>query len=142
MKLLKQFILGCGVAMFSLTAMWWVFAQNSNTASTVTSTNNDINSPFWNQENPGVNVPHNPWTTLVWGIKKVINYALWLLSLIALVMMLYAWFKMLTAGGDSKKYDEWFTIVKQTGIGLLFIGASWLIVSFIFWIVQMFTSWT
>ena len=79
---------------------------------------------------------------LIQGVKNIINYALMLLSLIALVVLLYAWFRMVTAAWDTKQYDEWFTILKQAAVWLIFIGTSWLIVSFIFWIIGRFTQST
>jgi len=39
---------------------------------------------------------------LICGIKRIINWILGLLALVALVILLYAGFKMLTAGGDAK----------------------------------------
>lgn len=68
-------------------------------------------------------------------VKNFINFVLGLLSLIALVMLLWGGFQMVTAAGDDKKYEAGFTILKQAGIGIAFIGLSWFIVSFIFFVV-------
>jgi len=68
-------------------------------------------------------------------IKSFINWVLGLLSLIALVILLYGWFKMVTAAGDEGKYKEGFKILKQAGIWLAVIGLSWFVVSIIFWII-------
>ncbi|HKL43930.1 MAG TPA: pilin, partial [Candidatus Absconditabacterales bacterium] len=68
-------------------------------------------------------------------IKSFINWVLGLLSLIALVILLYGGFKMVTAAGDEGKYKEGFKILKQAGIGLAVIGLSWFVVSIIFWII-------
>ena len=65
-------------------------------------------------------------------IKKFINWTLWMLATIALVICLYAWFKMLTAWSDDGKYKD--------GFKLLIIGLSWMIVSFIMWIIQNLTA--
>jgi hypothetical protein len=43
---------------------------------------------------------------------------------------------MLTANGDSKQYDEGFTILKQAAVGLAFIAASWIIVQFIMYVIR------
>ena len=47
---------------------------------------------------------------------------------------------MVTAAGDDKKFAAGQTILKQAGIGLAFIAASWLIVSMIFWVISGVTS--
>ena len=64
---------------------------------------------------------------LIAAVKIAINWVLGLLALIALVICLYAGFKMLTAAGDA-------------GIGLIMIGISWLLVSFVFWVINLITN--
>jgi len=85
--------------------------------------------------------PDVPWpqslaqdSLLVW-IKNFINWVLGLLALLALGVLLWWGFQMVTAAWDDNKYKKWFTILKQAGIGLIFIGLAWLIVSFFFFIV-------
>lgn len=75
-------------------------------------------------------------------IKRGINWILGILGLITFVLLLWGGFQMVTAAGDDKKFGAWQTILKQAGIGLLFIGGSWLMVSMIFWLIWTFTSWT
>ena len=72
--------------------------------------------------------------------KKFINWMLWMLATIALVICLYAWFKMLTAWSDDGKYKEGFKLIKNAWLGLLIIGLSWMIVRFIMWIIQNLTA--
>jgi hypothetical protein len=67
-------------------------------------------------------------------IKSFINWMLGILSLIALVVLIYGGFSMVTAAGDDGKYKKGFKILQQAGVGLAFIGVSWLIVSVIFWL--------
>jgi len=69
-------------------------------------------------------------------IQKAINWALWILAAIALCLVIYAWFLMLTSWWDSKKYDSWLSIIKNAAIWLVVIGVSWLIVSLIFYIIE------
>ena len=73
-------------------------------------------------------------------IKKTINWVLSILSLIVFVLLLWWGFQMVTAAGDDKKFAAGQTILKQAGIGLAFIAASWLIVSMIFWVISGVTS--
>jgi hypothetical protein len=79
-----------------------------------------------------------PWTnttqgdSLIHTIQTAINWVLGMLSFVALVLCLYAGFQMLISWWDSKKYDAWFTILKNAAIWLAIIAVSWLIVSLIF----------
>ena len=73
---------------------------------------------------------------LIHTIQKAINWALWLLAAVALILVIYAWFLMLTSGWDSKKYDQWLSIIKNAAIWLVIIGVSWLIVSLIFYVIN------
>ena len=72
--------------------------------------------------------------SLIDVIKSFINWMLGILSLIALIMLLMGWFKMVTAAGDEEKYKGGFKIMKQAGIWLAVIGVSWLVVSLIFFV--------
>lgn len=74
--------------------------------------------------------------SLILTVKNGINWLLGLLGLIALIVLLWGGFQMVTAAGDDKKYAAGFTILKQSGIGLVFIGLAWLFVSLIFFVVQ------
>jgi TRAP-type C4-dicarboxylate transport system permease small subunit len=58
---------------------------------------------------------------LITSIKTAINWVLSILGLIALIILLYGGFNMVTAAGDDKKYETGFKILKQAGIGLIFI---------------------
>lgn len=79
-------------------------------------------------------------TALLDGIKLAINRVLWLLALIALIVLIYTGVMMLINARDSKKVEEWYGVVKNVAIALVFIWVSWLIVSFIFWAIGVFTG--
>ncbi|MFA7298321.1 MAG: hypothetical protein WC010_01625 [Candidatus Absconditabacterales bacterium] len=72
--------------------------------------------------------------SLINVIKNFINWALGMLALIALVVLLWGGFQMVTAAGDETKYKKGFKILQQAAVGLVFIGVSWLVVSVIFWL--------
>ncbi|MDD3263209.1 MAG: hypothetical protein PHR61_05225 [Candidatus Absconditabacteria bacterium] len=68
-------------------------------------------------------------------IKNLINYALGLLSLIALIYIIYHGFIILTAAGDDAKYKQGLKGVKFAAIALVGIGLSRIVVSSIFWLI-------
>jgi len=70
-------------------------------------------------------------------IKIVVNYFLWILAFIALVVLIYGFYSILF---DWKKSEEslqiWRKYVKASIISIVWIWLSWLIVSFIFYVVS------
>lgn len=80
----------------------------------------------------------NDWFLTV--VKTAINWVLGMLGLIAFVLLLWGGFNMVTAAGDDKKFGEGLKILKNAGIGFVFIAVSWLLVSMIFWVVSGITS--
>ena len=80
---------------------------------------------------------NSPSSALLDTVRSTINWILWILATIALVICLYAWFKMLTSGWDSKWYDAWMKILKNAALWLIIIWLSWIIVSAIFWFVNL-----
>lgn len=92
----------------------------------------------------GVANSGQPSTDGAWGligaVKTAINWVLGLLALIALIICLWAGFKMLTSAGDTKAYGDAFTMLRQAGVGLILIGISWLLVSFVFWVIDIITN--
>ena len=98
---------------------------------------------FWcNAYVPGIGViwaEKKQESALLDTIKNTINWILRILATVALVICLYAWFQMLTSGSDSKWYENWLKILKNAAIGLVIIGLAWLIVSAIFWFIDLNT---
>lgn len=73
-------------------------------------------------------------------VKRFINYVLGLLAFIALVILLYGWFTMITAAGSDDGYKKWFTILKNAALWLAFIAVAWLVVSLIFFVLGLVTT--
>lgn len=73
---------------------------------------------------------------LIQTIKNAINVILGLLGTISLVILLWGGFQMVTAAGDEGKHKKGFTILKQAGMGLIFIGLAALFVQLIFWFIS------
>ena len=73
-------------------------------------------------------------------VKGAINWILGILALIALLILLWGGFQMVTSAGDEEKYKSGFTILKHAATGLILIGIAWFIVSIIFWLVNILTQ--
>ena len=111
-----------------------------HTADAVLQPNNMYKDPSTNNDTAEVQVIWW-WTgkqdSLVSVVKWVINRVLWILAFIALIVLLYGGFLMVTAWWDDWRYDKWFTILKQAAVGLVLIWVAWFIVSIIFWLISV-----
>lgn len=119
----------------------WIITINT---STVSAQDNDCNKFGWTCYVSKVWVIKTdewPAPTLLTTIKRTINVILALLATIATLICIYAWFKMLTSGWDSKWYDDGLKILKNAAIGLAIIGLSWIIVSAVLRFVDTATEW-
>ena len=133
---IAAFMMGLGLLVGSL---GFVSAQQNG--------NSNGNTPLWFGLNETysqgvVGVPgagQNKGDGLIGVIKTAINRVLGILGLITFVLLLWGGFQMVTAAGDDKKFGAGQTILKQAGIGLLFIAGSWLMVSMIFWLIWVVT---
>ncbi len=88
----------------------------------------------------GVNAGTDQWDGIIGVIKKFINYALWLLALIAFAMLLWGGYKMVMSGGDEEAYKEGLKMLKNAAIGIAFISISWFLVTFIFYVISIITT--
>ncbi len=80
------------------------------------------------------------WEGLLRVIQNAVNWILALLGFIALLVLLWGGFQMVTAAGEDSKYKNGFKILKQAGIGLILIGGSWFVISIIFYIIGLATQ--
>lgn len=71
-------------------------------------------------------------------IQRLINWALWLLALAAMLVVIFGGIQMLTAAWDDWKFKNWKKAIKKASIGIIWVALSWIIVSFIFWLVETF----
>jgi hypothetical protein len=58
-----------------------------------------------------------------------------LISLVALVYLIYHGILVMTAAGDEAQYKKWLKGIQFAAIALIGVGLSWLIISFIFYII-------
>ena len=130
---MKKMLFGAFLGMFALTGI--AFLPNYANAEGGGSTNDSAwinpdgskNLVNWSQE--------LTWSKLLDTIKNVINWILWILATVALVVCLYGWLTMVLSGGDEKKYGDGLKILKYAAIGLAVIWLSWMIVSVVFWFI-------
>ncbi len=80
------------------------------------------------------------WEWFLDVVRNAINWLLGILALITLILLLWGWFQMVTAAWDEKKYDAWFTILKQAAFGLMMIWVAWFVVSIIFFVINLVTA--
>ena len=137
---MKKMLVGAFLWMFAL-AWVAVLPNHANAQNNYEpNSNGSFGWGFWQmdtQYNPSV-PGSNEWAQndrLINVVKTAINWVLWMLSLVALALCLYAGFLMMTSSGDEKKYKKGVDIMKWAGIGLAIIALSWLIVSLIFWLI-------
>lgn len=104
------------------------------------STDTISNQELWGIVNPGLIADHQTALNSTMSIiKNIINYALGLLSFIALVYLIYHWILMVTAAWDDTQYKKWMKWLRLAAIAITGIWLSWLIVSFIFWLIDYVT---
>ena len=70
-------------------------------------------------------------------IKNIINYALGMVALVALIYLIYHGFLIVTAMGDEAQYKKGISGAKFAAIAMAGIGTSWLVVSAIFWLIAL-----
>jgi hypothetical protein len=73
-------------------------------------------------------------------VKSAVNRVLWILALIALLVLLYGWFLMVTSVWNEEQYGKWFTILKHAAVGIALIGIARFIVSILFRLINLFTT--
>ena len=76
-----------------------------------------------------INIPR---AELIQSIIRIINWALGLLGLIAVILCIYAGFLWMNAGGDPSRVDKAKKILINAGIGLAIILLSFAITSYVF----------
>ena len=134
---MKKMLLGTFLWMFALAGVAFLpnYANAEDTGSTATgSYDKSWDSPEGKDMITG---KWQAWGQLLTTIKTTIKWLLWILATIAVAICLYGGFLMMTAAGDEKKYQKGLTVLKYAAIGLAVIWLSWIIVSAVFWFVNL-----
>ena len=105
-----------------------VNAQGTDAQSWMPLQTQDTNFQLW-----GHSLISEQWSSkLLTNAIKFVNWTMSILSVVALVVLLIWWYKMITANGDDGKYKKWLTVLKQAAIWLVIIWLSWAIIRLIF----------
>lgn len=94
------------------------------------STDNTINGGLQSLKTGATELPSND-TDLKAAIGRVIQIFLGFLGIIAVILILFAGFLWMTAGGDSGKVDKAKGYIKNAVIGIVIILASYIITSYV-----------
>lgn len=136
LKNYKTILMSLWLIVLSISSIpWFSIAQEDETC----------NKFWWKCHVEDINTIHtkdddvNAW--LLDTIKNAINWILWILATVALVICMYWWFTMLTSGTDTKWYDNWLKVLKNAAIWLGIILLAWMIVSVIFRFVGTLSWW-
>ncbi|MBP9780089.1 hypothetical protein KBD33_05720 [Candidatus Gracilibacteria bacterium] len=86
-------------------------------------------APLNTQVNPDIIL--DPSTDMVEVVQRFVVWILGLLSIVAVIMGIYAGFLMVTAGGDEEKMKKGKHILMQVAIGIVVIILSYTFVTFI-----------
>lgn len=136
MTMLKKIVVWWVVSLFALSSLAsaqflrWVNQLTDPTADTGETENLElIGAGTWQ------------WDSFANVVRGFVNWTLWILALIALLVLLRWWFQMVTAAWNEDQYGKWFTILKQAAAWLAMIGIAWFIVSMIFFVINLVGRW-
>jgi hypothetical protein len=87
-------------------------------------------------KNSGINGIVTDWTASAY-VQRIVVYILTFLKIISVIVIIYAWFNMLTAAWDEDKFKKSKIMVIYAVIWLLIIYLAWPITSFV---INVFTN--
>ena len=70
-------------------------------------------------------------TTMSSYIQRILVYLLWFLKLVSVILVIYAWFNMLTSAWNDEKFKKSKTMIIYAIIWLAVIWLAWPITNFI-----------
>lgn len=72
-------------------------------------------------------------------VRALVNYALAIIGLVALLYIAYHGFLTVTAAGDDDKSAKWMEGMRYGALALIGIAVAWFLLSLIFWLIQQIT---
>lgn len=147
-----KYILWILITVFGVVSMAWatnVLDRLTQDDQDVVVTNDIIDPLRDGAHNPGARVE---WMYYEWGItsffqaqnqtlrfiQNIVNWALTVLGVIALVYLLYHGFLMVTAAWDDAQFKKWAKALRSSVIAIVGIAFSAILVNFIIYIVERF----
>jgi len=85
--------------------------------------------PFGVEDARGIDVGKE--TNLKFAIANVVNIALGFLGILAVIIIMYAGFKWMTASGNEEQVTDARKMLIQAVIGLFIIMGAWVIINFV-----------
>ncbi len=73
-------------------------------------------------------------------VKRMLNYFLGFLGLVALMLFIYTGIQIVTAGEDDSKYKEATSQFRKVAMAIGGIGLSWFIVTFLFYVIGLIVA--
>jgi hypothetical protein len=126
--------------LFSLWAITLLWAGSIGLVNADTTEGMPDQNPTYKIANRGIDAWWD--NDLLLNAIQLVNRVMSMLSVVALVVLLIGWYKMITANGDETKYKKWLTVLKQAAIWLVIIWLSWAIIRIIFrFIKKSDTTW-
>lgn len=105
-----------------------------------------VGKPIWDKDNgdniyfdDAVNTTGDAWTRWTRFIKWLLNRALWIIGLVALIYLIYHWILAVTAGANDDQYKKWTSGIRFALIAIAWIAIAWFIVSLVFWLITLLT---
>jgi len=134
MKYIISVFLFLFVALSSFSFVWNTYAANS----LFNNTTNEI--PYckswdcwlnpWIEETKKINNLKTSWDASGY-VKSIVVYLLWFVYLIAVILIIYAWFNLLTWIGDEEKAKKSKTMILYVIVWIVIIFLAWPIVNFV-----------
>ena len=88
----------------------------------------------------GIDTTQEAWKITVDVVRRVLNYALWLIGLVALLYLLYHWFLALSAWDDDSQFEKWLAWIKFALIAIAWIALAWFILSLVYRLITVLTT--
>jgi hypothetical protein len=84
----------------------------------------------WIDQTKKINNLKTDWTAS-WYVTSIVTYILWFVYLIAVILIIYAWFNLLTWVGDEEKAKKSKTMILYVIVWIIIIFLAWPIVKFV-----------
>ncbi len=134
MKYIVSILLFLLVSVSGFSFIWNIYAANSlfnNTTNEIPYCKSwDCGLDEWIKETTNINNLKTTWTASGY-VKNIVVYLLGFVYLIAVILIIYAWFNLLMWVGDEEKAKKSKTMILYVIIWIVIIFLAWPIVQFV-----------